>query len=472
MQTPSESTDVKLDALNEPSAHLIEENVALPEDIFSSYWSYLLYELAHYKPTMFAIVITVSLILLLVFFYDKDTCLTFSVTSLTSVCPLVSLICILKFNDQTGDVGFKVKLLMEIITRKPAVEGKEWRTITYNMNQYLLGHGLWSTPYYFYRDKDCRRYFMRLVEGRTFKKQEESSTSNVTGIQSDEATTGTPTEATESLTFSQLTREKHTPASVKFPSTLNITVEKKRYKLGMEAPSEITDSKSDTSKGLDAQLIEKNVALPKDIFRSYLSYCIYDMLRYKPIMVPGAVSVGSVLSIVFLHDNIACVVISAVLAGISLFALMIVGDGYLKPVSRRDFESELLVEVITRKPAVEGKEWKIITYKMNQYLFNHGQWHTPYYFYGDEDCYRYFLSLIEGITAKKQIPTSIGYSTGTQLNSSVTAESEDAIESVPPSPGLNYQNFLLKAAEIDQQAQENYWRRRHPNIDALLKKTE
>ncbi len=270
----------------------------------------------------------------------------------------------------------------------------------------------------------------------------------------------------------QLTREKHTPASVKFPSTLNITVEKKRYKLGMEAPSEITDSKSDTSKGLDAQLIEKNVALPKDIFRSYLSYCIYDMLRYKPIMVPGAVSVGSVLSIVFLHDNIACVVISAVLAGISLFALMIVGDGYLKPVSRRDFETELLVEVITRKPAVEGKEWKIITYKMNQYLFNHGQWHTPYYFYGDEDCYRYFLSLIEGITAKKQTPTSIGYSTGTQLNSSVTAESEDAIESVPPSPGQNYQNFLLKAAEIDQQAQENYWRRRHPNIDALLKKTE
>lgn len=240
----------------------------------------------------------------------------------------------------------------------------------------------------------------------------------------------------------------------------------------MEAPSEITDSKSDTSKGLDAQLIEKNVALPKDIFRSYLSYCIYDMLRYKPIMVPRAVSVGSVLSIVFLHDNIACVVISAVLAGISLFALMIVGDGYLKPVSRRDFETELLVEVITRKPAVEGKEWKIITYKMNQYLFNHGQWHTPYYFYGDEDCYRYFLSLIEGITAKKQTPTSIGYSTGTQLNSSVTAESEDAIESVPPSPGLNYQNFLLKAAEIDQQAQENYWRRRHPNIDALLKKTE
>ncbi|CAI4244500.1 ADE_G0000810.mRNA.1.CDS.1 [Saccharomyces cerevisiae] len=470
MQASSENADTKLDTLSEPSAHLIEENVALPEDIFSSYWSYLFHEVLHNIVIMIMFSVNVCLALLFLFFPHRKVHFFYVLSWVVS--GFILLVSSIVFTKPINDQDFKINLLIEVIARKPAVKGKEWRTITYNMNQYLFDDDLWNTPYYFYRDKDCRRYFLRLLKGRTFKKQEESSTSNVTGIQSDEATTGTPMEATKSFTFSQLTREKHTPASVKFPSTLNITVEKKRYKLGMEAPSEITDSKSDTSKGLDAQLIEKNVALPKDIFRSYLSYCIYDMLRYKPIMVPGAVSVGSVLSIVFLHDNIACVVISAVLAGISLFALMIVGDGYLKPVNRRDFETELLLEVITRKPAVEGKEWKIITYKMNQYLFNHGQWHTPYYFYGDEDCYRYFLSLIEGITAKKQTPTSIGYSTGTQLNSSVTAESEDAIESVPPSPGQNYQNFLLKAAEIDQQAQENYWRRRHPNIDALLKKTE
>ncbi|KAM3170909.1 ULP1-interacting protein 3 [Saccharomyces cerevisiae] len=40
MQTPSENTDVKMDTLDEPSAHLIEENVALPEDTFSSHLSY------------------------------------------------------------------------------------------------------------------------------------------------------------------------------------------------------------------------------------------------------------------------------------------------------------------------------------------------------------------------------------------------------------------------------------------------
>nr|CAE52445.1 hypothetical protein [Saccharomyces cerevisiae] len=138
---------------------------------------------------------------------------------------------------------------------------------------------------------------------------------------------------------------------------------------------------------------------------------------------------------------------------------------FSEPIGDREFKVKLLMEIITRKPAVKGKEWRTITYKMNQYLFDHGQWHTPYYFYSDEDCYRYFLRLVEGVTPKKQTATSIG-------NSPVTAKPEDAIESASPSSRLNYQNFLLKAAEIERQAQENYWRRRHPNIDALLKKTE
>ncbi|AJO97813.1 Prm9p [Saccharomyces cerevisiae YJM1444] len=202
MQTPSESTDVKLDALNEPSAHLIVENVALPEDTFRSYWSYLLYEMAHYKPTMFTIVITVSLILLLVFFHDKETCVLVSMLLLILMCPLISMAAIIAFNHQTGDIDFKVKLLMEIITRKPAVEGKEWRTITYQMNQYLFDNDLWNTPYYFYRDKDCYRYFLKLIEGQTFKKPENLPTSDVTDIERNEATTGAPDERTESFTFS------------------------------------------------------------------------------------------------------------------------------------------------------------------------------------------------------------------------------------------------------------------------------
>ncbi|GMC23005.1 unnamed protein product [Saccharomyces cerevisiae] len=234
----------------------------------------------------------------------------------------------------------------------------------------------------------------------------------------------------------------------------------------MQTPPESTDVKLDTLNEPSAHLIEKNVALPKDIFRSYLSYWIYEIARYTPVMILSLVIGVLVLLIIFFNDNEACVFNSAILAYLSLVVLLIIlGDGNPKLVSRRNFRTELLVDVITRKPAVKGKEWRIITYNMNQYLFNHGQWHTPYYFYSDEDCYRYFLRLVEGVTPKKQTATSIG-------NSPVTAKPEDAIESASPSSRLNYQNFLLKAAEIERQAQENYWRRRHPNIDALLKKTE
>ncbi|AJO97155.1 Mst28p [Saccharomyces cerevisiae YJM1402] len=234
----------------------------------------------------------------------------------------------------------------------------------------------------------------------------------------------------------------------------------------MQTPSENTNAKSDSLDEPGAYLIEENVALPKDIFRSYLSYWIYEIARYTPVMILSLVIGVLVLLIIFFNDNEACVFNSAILAFTSLVGLLIIlGDGNPKLVSRRNFRTELLVDVITRKPAVEGKEWRIITYNMNQYLFNHGQWHTPYYFYSDEDCYRYFLRLVEGVTPKKQTATSIG-------NSPVTAKPEDAIESASPSSRLNYRNFLLKAAEIERQAQENYWRRRHPNIDALLKKTE
>ncbi|CAI4468925.1 CLN_G0019830.mRNA.1.CDS.1 [Saccharomyces cerevisiae] len=335
------------------------------------------------------------------------------------------------------------------------------------MNQYLFDHRLWDTPYYFYDDEDCHSYFLSLIEGRTFKKQEESSASNVTDAQSNDETAGTPNEAIEFFTFhSGPNYQKYLSKAAEIEQQAQNNYWKERYKLGMHISLESTDTKLDTSNEPSAHLIEKNVALPKDIFRSYLSYWIYEIARYTPVMILSLVIGVLVLLIIFFNDNEACVFNSAYYAYLSLVVLLIIlGDGNPKLVSRRNFRTELLVDVITRKPAVEGKEWRIITYNMNQYLFNHGQWHTPYYFYSDEDCYRYFLRLVEGVTPKKQTATSIG-------NSPVTAKPEDAIESASPSSRLNYQNFLLKAAEIERQAQENYWRRRHPNIDALLKKTE
>ena len=82
MQTPSENTDVKLDTLDEPSAHLIEENVALPEDTFNSYRSYILNEIARCKPLMIMFLIAVCLVLLITFFHDIKGILVFLVISL------------------------------------------------------------------------------------------------------------------------------------------------------------------------------------------------------------------------------------------------------------------------------------------------------------------------------------------------------------------------------------------------------
>ncbi|CAD6595233.1 HLJ1_G0049610.mRNA.1.CDS.1 [Saccharomyces cerevisiae] len=488
MQTSSESTDAKSDSLDEPSAYLIEKNVALPKDIFGSYLSYWIYEAAHCTPAMILSLVIGVLVLLIIFFNDNEACLAFSVAFLLIFSVILVLVLILRFGPQISDEDFKCKLLMEIITRKPTVKGKEWRTITYKMNQYLFDNDLWNTLYYFYRDEDCHRYFLSLIKGRTFKKQKESSASNVKDAQSNDETAGTPNEAAESSSFSagpnfiklltkaaeieqqfqkEYWRQEYPGVDDGTETTRNtIVIGNTRYILAIQTPPESTDVKLDTLNEPSAHLIEKNVALPKDIFRSYLSYWIYEIARYTPVIILSLVIAVLVLLIIFFNDNEPCVFNSAYYAYLSLVGLLIIlGDGNPKLVSRRNFRTELLVDVITRKPAVEGKEWRIITYNMNQYLFNHGQWHTPYYFYSDEDCYRYFLRLVEGVTPKKQTATSIG-------NSPVTAKPEDAIESASPSSRLSYRNFLLKAAEIERQAQENYWRRRHPNIDALLKKTE
>lgn len=145
MQTSSESTDAKSDSLDEPSAYLIEKNVALPKDIFGSYLSYWIYEVTRHKAAVILLVLIVTSILLLVFFYNTEFCVAFEIL-LFSFCFPGTCMVVIAFSEPIGDREFKVKLLMEIITRKPAVKGKEWRTITYNMNRYIFDHGLWILP--------------------------------------------------------------------------------------------------------------------------------------------------------------------------------------------------------------------------------------------------------------------------------------------------------------------------------------
>ncbi|CAI4243905.1 CEI_1a_G0000640.mRNA.1.CDS.1 [Saccharomyces cerevisiae] len=411
MQTPSESTDTKLDTSNEPSAHLIEENVALPKEIFYSYWSYVLYEMARYKLIVIVLLLNVCLVLLFLFFHDSVVSILFYVFSLLFSLPMLGASVGEFIMKPIQNQDFEINLLVEVIKRKPAVKGKEWRTITYNMNQYLFDHRLWNTPYCFYDDEDCHRYFLRLIEGKTFKKQGDPPTSNVTDAQSNDETAGTPNEAAESFTF-------HSGPNYQ------------KYKLGMHISLESTDTKLDTSNEPSAQLIEENVALPKDIFRSYLSYWIYEGAHSKPIMI-------MFLAVVYLMS----------LPNFRVYHLIPLLPSILcsspQQINNKGFNTNLSSEVSTCKPSVK-EEWRIITYKMNEYLFDHEIWSTPYYFYCEEDCHRYFLNFIEGRTFEK--PTS---------NAEENVQETEAGESFTLNPGPDFQNCFSKTADIVEQSQVN-----------------
>ncbi|CAI4476274.1 CEI_1a_G0019370.mRNA.1.CDS.1 [Saccharomyces cerevisiae] len=182
MQTPSENTDVKMDTLDEPSAHLIEENVALPEDTFSSHLSYVLYEIAHCKPIMFMIIIIVSLISLIVLFHDNDGCTVILVMSLLVASMALLVVAAFTFGKAITEQEFMIKLLAEVIARKPA--GKEWGTVAYNMNQYLFMKRLWYTPYYFYSGKKCHEFFTTLIKEVNSGSHSDSSLNSAEDTQS------------------------------------------------------------------------------------------------------------------------------------------------------------------------------------------------------------------------------------------------------------------------------------------------
>ncbi|CAI4671000.1 ADE_G0038390.mRNA.1.CDS.1 [Saccharomyces cerevisiae] len=316
MQTPSETADVKLDVLNEPSAHLIEENVALPEDTFRSYWSYLLYEMAHYKPIIFMTPITASLILSIVLFHDIPGILTFSVISLL-LSIIILLISIGTFAAGTWDKDSKVKLLLEVIARKPAVGGKEWRIIARNMNQYLFDHGQWSPRITFFVNIGAMNFSKALSnrKGRTHIRARQRTVQRIRQqISSD------PVLEAYFVKAAEIDKEAQ-----------------------FDEPN--------------AQLIEENVVLSKDIFNPYLSYLFYETAHCTLTMFSSFVKRVSILAIIFFYDSMSCLVILVVLIYLCFLALpAVIIKVFSKPISHQDFTLKLLAEVIARRLTVNGKE--------------------------------------------------------------------------------------------------------------------
>ncbi|CAI1998156.1 hypothetical protein SEUBUCD646_0F00410 [Saccharomyces eubayanus] len=193
--------DTRLDTLSEPSAPLITENVALPDVIFKSHFLYLLYEMAHYTKVVICSMIPVVLILLSLPFHDPAV---YTIAFLLCGFDVLFLAGALSsFNNPLpSNRAFQTKLLLEAITCKPAVLSEEWRTIAYNMNQYLFDQGLWNTPYYFYCGRTCHRFLLKLLVGKSFDVLSLSSTSPIMEAQLEVPTTGSSNEENGTFTFS------------------------------------------------------------------------------------------------------------------------------------------------------------------------------------------------------------------------------------------------------------------------------
>lgn len=174
MQSHLENNDadknIKLDKLNqsisdEPNASLVSGNITLPEDMFKSHFYYLLYEISHFKLGMFfVILLVISISSVLIFNVNDGNLIVFIFLFLFSI--FGSIASLITFNESIKDENFKIKLLLEVITRKPPVEGIEWRTITHNMNQYICDKGYWPTPYYFYCEHGCYNSFRDLIKAK------------------------------------------------------------------------------------------------------------------------------------------------------------------------------------------------------------------------------------------------------------------------------------------------------------------
>ncbi|CAI4048365.1 hypothetical protein SUVC_13G1850 [Saccharomyces uvarum] len=157
--------NVKLNTLNagvsdEPNASFVSGNITLPEDMFKSDFYYTLYEYYHGTGAMFFVILLVISIFSVLTFNIHGGYI-FIIVFLFSFAILGLIGSLFEFYKPVEESeNFQIKLLLEVITRKPPVEGIEWKTITYNMNQYLCDKGYWSTPYYFYCEHRCYNVFL------------------------------------------------------------------------------------------------------------------------------------------------------------------------------------------------------------------------------------------------------------------------------------------------------------------------
>lgn len=149
------------------------------------------------------------------------------------------------------------------------------------------------------------------------------------------------------------------------------------------------------------------------------------------------------------HDSIIYT-ISIISSGIALVFSTITHLYFLVPINDVSSKMKLLLKEITHKLAVKGKEWRAITYNMNQYIFDQVLQHTWYHFYSQRDCHIYFSKQF------REEPS------GGKRNHRPAMCDYTSIEYFTFSPGPNHERCLFKAAKIGQQSQQNHLKEQYP----------
>ncbi|CAI4055806.1 hypothetical protein SUVZ_01G0760 [Saccharomyces uvarum] len=231
----------------------------------------------------------------------------------------------------------------------------------------------------------------------------------------------------------------------------------------MQPDSDVkSDVKLDTLSEPSVPLITENIVLPNDIFKSRFSYLLYELAHDKLVMVPFVIPV--ILVLIALNFRYDAVYIIAGIAGIyDIFGLVISLVHFMSPISDKGFKIKLLAEVIARKPA--GEEWRTIAYNLNRYLFDNDLWNTPYYFYGGHNCDSYFQDLIGRARQAAQEKPSTKDADNTEPDTPPAQAPSDTPESHAYSSDPILEAYYLKAVEVEQQAQRNYWRSQYPDAD-------
>lgn len=102
---------------------------------------------------------------------------------------------------------------------------------------------------------------------------------------------------------------------------------------------------------------------------------------------------------------------------------------------------------------------------MNQYLFMKRLWYTPYYFYSGKKCHEFFTTLIKEVNSGSHSDSSSNSAEDTQspVSAGKTSNGLNNFDSIRSDPIL--MAYVLKATQIEKEAQSEYWRKQYPDAD-------